>query len=92
MTTAAALSVAEAIAELKRAGFDARFQCGRVWFEAAGKLYSVNTDYRAEVSRAHVETIIRAAGGPSAAASLTHPPQQAQQMRSGDETWPNRKL
>jgi hypothetical protein len=33
-------SVAEAIAELKRAGFDARFQNGRVWFNAAGRSFS----------------------------------------------------
>jgi len=54
------MTTAQAIQTLKAAGFaDARFSCGHVWFtNAAGKYFSVGTDYRAEVNPAHVASMI----------------------------------
>ena len=62
MNATVTLTVEDAIKVLAEAGFAGNFNCGRVWFSnAAGKSFSIPTDYRARVARAHVDVMVRAA-------------------------------
>lgn len=56
------MTIQQAIAALKSAGFtNARFGNGRVIFEHGGKIYTVRTDFRAEVKSTDIDAIVKIA-------------------------------